>query len=66
MHSKAALSNLQHRSILHFDSVHPAVYMLRHIYWYTVFSLTAKFFIVNVNQKGNMFRRFLDRHHQAF
>jgi hypothetical protein len=29
-------------------------------------SKTAKFFIVNVNQKGNMFQRFLDRHHQAF
>jgi hypothetical protein len=29
-------------------------------------SNTAKFFIINVNQKGNMFRRFLDRHRQAF
>jgi hypothetical protein len=29
-------------------------------------SNTAKFFIINVNQKGNVFRRFSDRHHQAF
>jgi hypothetical protein len=29
-------------------------------------SNTAEFFIINVNQKVNMFRRFLDRHHQAF
>jgi hypothetical protein len=29
-------------------------------------SNTAKFFIIKVNQNGNMFRRFLDRHLQAF
>jgi hypothetical protein len=32
---------------------------------HNVQSNTAKFFIVNVNQKDNMSRRFLDRHHQA-
>jgi hypothetical protein len=33
---------------------------------YNIQSNTTKSFIVNVNQKGNMFRRFLDRHHQVF
>jgi hypothetical protein len=28
--------------------------------------LSLKFFIINVNQKGNMIRCFLDRRHQAF
>jgi hypothetical protein len=37
-----------------------------YIKWYTVLSLTAKFIIININQKRNMFQRFLDRHHQAF
>jgi hypothetical protein len=53
-----------------FDRVHPAVYMLKHIYIYimihNVQSNTAKFFIIDVNQKGKMFRQFLDRRQQAF
>jgi hypothetical protein len=41
--------------------------LARHKYNDTQCSVyTARFFIVNVNQKGNMFQRFLDRHHQAF
>jgi hypothetical protein len=42
------------------------IYYIYYIMIHNVQSNTAKFFVVNINQKCNMFRRFLDRHHQAF
>jgi hypothetical protein len=61
---KRVSKNLLHLTVFHSNiiSVNIYIYTMTH----NVQSNTTKFFVVNVNQKGNMFRHFLDRHNQAF